>query len=909
MTRFSTAGSRWVRALCAACALAAAGAGRAQTPAPPADNAELFHLVKHFDFDEQKHGNYEKTPMYWKQLRGPGLPRYARGEFDAALGHDAAPSFALQLSAANVAYEYESINLTVVPYADYRIVGWIRAENAVHSRAFLTAYFVDRFGDVVPGTARVSGLVASTGAACEPWQPVSIDIAGEYPSAYALRLQVWLSQRHNWQERRPDELDPIIRRDVHAVAWFDDISIHRLPRTRLSFSRPSNLAEVGEAASLRVSLSNTTRENLVARVRVADADGRTVYEQNVAAPALQETAGVVYVPDPQVDEPVAAIAAAAPVEVALPELPVGIYDAQLSLLGGSHTLLERSLRFAILPRLPAAHGRGPELGVDLGVLPGEPPGALPQLVAALGCGAAKLAIPCPEPLAGASTPADFTHAADLVRKLAEAHVESIGVLAATPPRDNAGPAPRTREILRDETRWQERFPAMLAQLGGLLTTWQVEVDAEGDDARAWSPQTLESVRTLLKRFMSIPILIVPQGPAAPQPLAGATPSITVPDRLPPRRVPRFVQGIRDAGVERFWLALGSAARRPRSAESERIDLARSLILAAAAGPERLFVDAPLELASSGGGLHWQPTDAFIPLRTMLHLLAGQRAVASFTPAEDVLAILFDGPGGGRLAVWTWRDAPRPAPLPLHLGGDAIAYALDGRTSRRLDAKGRSLLPVGPAPLIVVDVDVPLALLAARARLEPALIELAESFPSPSLRLENPYPSLLSGEVVVRAPEGWQVVPSRTAFRATPGESLALPIQVRPPPNAVAGEYGVLVSLHLDAPTVRTVELDQIVTVGLAGIRYDASARRDGDHLLVDVTVFNDAASPVSLRLFCDVAGRPRVETVLVDIPAGGALTRTFLYRDGAGIPAQRGFIGFREIRGERLLNALVEIPD
>jgi len=185
---------------------------------------DFYKLVKHFDFDEQPLGNYEETPMHWIRLAGPGLPTYARGRFDHEVGHEAPPSFQLRLIGGNVGYEYQQRDLTVIPGSDYRVDAYVQTEGLRQARAFLEVYLVDRYGETIPRSNRVSELIRSDPSEATAWQLLRVDVPGDYPTAYALRPRLWILQSYVWCSPSELEVDPIVRRDIHARAWFDDIS-------------------------------------------------------------------------------------------------------------------------------------------------------------------------------------------------------------------------------------------------------------------------------------------------------------------------------------------------------------------------------------------------------------------------------------------------------------------------------------------------------------------------------------------------------------------------------------------------------------------------------------------------------------------------------------------------------------
>ncbi|MFQ5806217.1 MAG: hypothetical protein ACE5I3_07195, partial [Phycisphaerae bacterium] len=416
------------------------GASPGTQPAPSAietERVELYRLVKHFDFDEQKHGNYENTPMHWVQLRGDGLPTlYAKGGFDNEVGRDAAPSFRLDIATGNVAYEYQHLDLIVVPESDYVLVGYVRAAGLEFAAAFGAAYFVDRFGELIPGSQRISNPVRATGREPEPWQRVEIALPGEFPMAYALRLQFWILQDYVWRKSDPREVDPIVRRDVYATAWFDDFSIYRLPRVQLRFSNPGGLVLPGRQEEFILEVNNATSQPLRAELRITDRASQLRHTQELDMPATTDLFDFAPPNFPTSRATSTGELAGTPdqhshmlaVRAALPELAPGVYTARLRLLGGCETLLERSTRFAVLPKLPAEDRRHPDIGVDLGRWRRGEIEGLRELLTALGCGAIKIGIPMVGVLDSEEKTSYFQQLSTLVRILAETRIDATGVL-------------------------------------------------------------------------------------------------------------------------------------------------------------------------------------------------------------------------------------------------------------------------------------------------------------------------------------------------------------------------------------------------------------------------------------------------------------------------------------------------
>lgn len=528
---------------------------------------DLYRITRSFDFNERPLGNYEDTPMHWVRLSGPGLPNYARGRFDDEVGHAAPPSFRLNVAGGNVAYEYRSPELTVVPHADYLIRGYVRAENIQHARAFLAASVVDRFGETIPGSVRVSNLVRSIPDDPQGWQPVELVVSGDYAGAHSLRLQVWVLQTYVFRDPDPRQVDPIIRRDVQGTVWVDDITVYRLPRASLRLGHPTGLLQAGQPESLVLQASLAFAQTLAVHVWITDADGRCVYDYRgnlssrpapheladgeaplrsapgKASPSGPATVGSLPPPtgekaigpedEPDSGEP-------ASLRLPIPPLPPGLYRAAAELSTARHRLLRRDRTFVVLEPLSSRPRLPEEMGIQLDRLPNMPLDDLKLLISELGCGAVRVYLPMVGPSASGEEQAYYEHIATLLRELAAFRIEMTGVLLC----DGASASPSAGAsvfgfVTRDE-HWPRRLQPVLAHFGGLLTTWQLgDEPVELAEHACWDPATLDQIRREFSRFMTIPQLVVPgsvlgdpEACARPGGYAGDITSFLLPAELP-----------------------------------------------------------------------------------------------------------------------------------------------------------------------------------------------------------------------------------------------------------------------------------------------------------------------------------------------------------------------------------------
>src|SRR5262245_26447896 len=129
--------------------------------ASPDADALRRRIVRHFDFDERKIGNFERVPMHWEPIVRPGFPRYLEPVFDEQVGHAAAPSFRLAFEGGSIGSAYQGKDIPVCPGCDYRVEAWLRTADLVHAKAFIRAFFLDEALKEIPDTQRQSEPLCS----------------------------------------------------------------------------------------------------------------------------------------------------------------------------------------------------------------------------------------------------------------------------------------------------------------------------------------------------------------------------------------------------------------------------------------------------------------------------------------------------------------------------------------------------------------------------------------------------------------------------------------------------------------------------------------------------------------------------------------------------------------------------
>ena len=910
--------------------ISACGQGSAQNTAPSSappidtptaspDGVEISSRIKFFDFDERKLGYYEDVPMHWEQLRGPGLPAmYAKGQFDLDVGHDAPPSFRLEIASGNVCYEYGHLDLTVVPDSDYAITGYIRPENLRHAGALIAVYLVDRFGTQIPGSQRVSRVVRATGDNDEEWQRVDLSLSGEYPQAFALRLQFWILQDYVWRDPNPDEVDPITRRDIYARAWFDDFSVYRLPRVTMTLSNPASIVRPDHSEEIMLDVNNATSQSLWLDVTVRDDAGREQFSQRLEArPRSAATAFETPLDNAPVDAPMPRLAAhglpEAPdsgLRVPLPAMESGNYMAELTVTSGDQLVLRRQCHFTVLPSLPIKSPPGMEFGVDIGRWNnGDIEGPRAALIE-LGCGAIKIGVPMSGALNSEDKLAYYNKLLDLVRVLAEDRIETTGVILPPNARDEDPTGTTTHDLVTGGQAWKDLFGPIFAHFGVLLPAWQLGAEnAELSGNADWSVDDVRQVREHLRRFISIPKIVVPQKVSAPGPTGGDVVSVWIPPEYPTSALPRaleFLAGGESSAGE--WVQLGLDDGDAINEQRRLADLARRMILCKALSPNRIYLPAPLDLCEEGGTPRWEPTRDFIAYRTLFHFLSGKHAVAAVHTSPDAVLLLFQGSDSNCLVAWSWREEGDTPPIRMYLGSHPRATTLWGKTSDLPIEEGKASIPLGPVPLIIDSVDFPLALLQAGFVIEPTEIQMHEPEPRPTITFHNTYEAQLSGVLHLTPPPAWQVEPREMSFVLASGEEFTQPLTFTIPPRQVARPNELKIEMELHSPITDKLIFSEILKLDLRYIDLQASLWWEGSNLVVRQTLMNLTEQTVSFSAYCEPIGCARQERFFRNVSPGGVAVQNYVF------PAARHLVGtllpygIEEIGGTRSLIRFAEVP-
>ncbi len=893
----------------------ASGSDPATQVAPrAAQDAALHQILKVFDFDERRLGNFDEAPLHWDRLDGAGLPGFARGYIDDDVGHRAAPSFRLEAQTASVAYEYRQLDLAITPESTYLIRAFVRAERMVHSAAFLAAYLVDRFGQRIPGSDAVSNLVRSDGAGA--WQPVELVMPTRLPRAHRICLQLWVAQAHCWAPPESTPLDPIVNTDVAGRAWFDDISIIRLPRAALRLAGDATVLKAGESAEFAIDVQHAQDVPLTVELSVADPLGTELHRQRLDIAADRNAMIRPFSEDSTHRDAARSpdAARATRLSARTTGLAAGDYVATLRVLSAGDAVLTRTLDFVVVPDL--GKPRDPtriDLGVDLGPWRGGDVDDAVALIAALGAQAVKVGVEMGGVESTIESAARLREISLLTRELQRRGID-VTAVALGAPREAGQPAEALQDLVTNPQTWSAACGAVLSHFGGAIPVWQLgDESLELSNRSGWSAESLAAARRTFRRYLTLPQLAVPgavseSGPGALE--AGEVRSVWFPGRLPARSIPQMLRWVVENDGPRCWLTIGmpEAGSGGDGPEPGLEDLARRLVLSKSLGLERVYVPAPVRLSDASGRRVLVPTRAYIGVRTLLSVLAGRRARAVLRPAPDTLAILFDDGDASCMAIWTWRDQALPEPVRMYIGPTPVLRELNGATIPLETDGDFASVPVRPGPVFVEQLNAAMAALQGSYRFAPTAIEVRADAEQPVLSFRNPYDAPMVGELRLTVPTAWTVSPATRRFVLRPGEELRQVLQLGVPPRQPAAQAPVDVQISIQSPQAAELQFSESIEISLRDIALDASSSWSGDTLLVELTLRNRSTAPVSFAAFCAPPGRKRLRGQFLDVEPGQFLTNVFRFPDSRELSGGMVYVGVEEVEGQRVLNRLVEVP-
>ncbi|HSW43995.1 MAG TPA: hypothetical protein VLM89_00295, partial [Phycisphaerae bacterium] len=828
----------------------------------------------------------------WQQHIAIGFPQFLEGKFDRKVGHLMPPSLRFDLDGGSLGFRYVGRDIAVRPNSDYLVGVWVKTEGVHKSRAYLTASFLDRRGNLIPGTERRSELIGGEGKATD-WKPVALPMRCDNDDVRNLSLGLWFTQDRIWNDG-PKRIRSIDREDVKVTAWFDDLVVYRMPRVSLGTAQAGNVFSLRDPLELRVELSDPDGMNLRGRIVVRDADGQVVCERAVPVQTDARRGGQT---------------------VTLPDLPVGWYRADFPVTTEAGTLLSRSVCFVRLAeRTNLATSGERRFGVVLGDIDPAVAGGQRQLLGELGLQWVKVPVwHAQEALLGQ---VPRTEALDgCLQIVREVQADPVGIL-----RDGPGFTARPEETrllsmldLFEEPAsvWKHLIAPVWTRYAGLIQVWQMGADDQPaplpDDATFG---LVPRVRQEMAGLMTDPVLAATRSVRLP---VGADDpadyrSVLLPSSIRPGDIEGHLKAQVGKDANRLWVTVDPLPEGRYPRELRLADLGRRLIEASHLGAGAVFLEAPWDVRKHALEAWVDPREDYIILRTVAGVIGGARPVSRTTLDGTVECVIFDHRGSAVLCVWDPYAPHEGREHQIELGGRIQQLDLWGRNVFPPAAGGRQMVRVGPTPTFLLNCPTWLIEFRRQFSLRPVVVEADSEKLELEIEFRNTHPHPLSGMVRLILPDDWDIRPNRLAFSLPAGGEYRQKIEVRYPPNAQTRVMPLIGEFAIDADRRYEFTTPAWFEFGIAGLDMSALAFRSDKQVTVRLTMTNRTDQTLHFEAYLVAPDRQRLERQFSDFQPGASLTRSFVIPEAADLAGRNVRLSLREIQGNRFWNRIVAIP-
>lgn len=854
-------------------------------------------IVKTFDFDERKLGNYETMPRSWRQIREPGFPRFLEPSFDFQVGHDARPSFRFALDGGNVGAVYVAKDINVHPDAEYQVTAWVRPSQLVHAHACITAYYLDHAFQKIEASERSSVKVSGAGLE-EPWIQVSISLPGGFENARWLGLSCLVEQAPA-QAGGLDELRPINYSDVRGTAWFDDIKVLRLPRLTLELGAVGNVFTAEQEVQCLAGVADLSGADLDAKLEVIDAEQQVVQVHSVSPVALGEHG----------------------VKLRLDGLAAGLYSAVLSVRVGEGVVLTRRQSFVRLnPDLPSRGKNRRGFGLIL-ESPSEvaavPPSLEERLVQASGVGTVKVPLWRRDMSDEAIVEGDGWLDA-LMRRLHEDGVEFVAALQE-PPETLARLCGHPKLTLIDvltspPEQWRPYLAFIIARYGRQVRAWQVGVDGQpigGSDERL--SKALANVRNEMKPLIGSADLAIPRPVQQVRTAAAASDaeiaSLTVPQHLSAAVLAEQLASAASDRTTRLWANIEPPSSQDYDRKARLIELARRIIVARHSGIDTVFLRQPWDVREGLGEAAVEPTEDFIICRTLAQALGGLEAVSPIWLDHGVHAWLFGDAANqaGAIAAWTEADEEEGRNVVLDVGPAARQIDMWGDVRESGTAAGGQVFRLGGTPTIIAPVSLDRGKLLAGFTVGEPTVQATIQQQRRTITLTNTLASKMHGSLTLSQPPRWRIEPCKVPIDLAPGEQAQVEVSFVVPGNQAVGECVLQGRLALDGSKSGGVTLRTPLYVSSPGIDVGVTARSEGREVAVFQRVTNLTEQSLDLQAMIVAPSRPPQNHMIMNLPPGQSAVREYRLDGAAGLRGKPIRVSVEQINGAIRNNTLLTL--
>ncbi len=509
-------------------------------------------------------------------------------------------------------------------------------------------------------------------------------------------------------------------------------------------------------------------------------------------------------------------------------------------------------------------------------------------------------------------------ARDRIDRVHMAGIGCVGVIAS-PPTSLLKHFPRhipdeSGSDLEDSLAVQTFLEPVMREMCVRISDFQIGWDYETELVS--NPRlrpSLESIKTLSRRYGQDAQLIAARNPTAPQA------DVAQIDRWQLHSAKPFTAAEignvgekkqkSEFGIQNPWLSLTpinatdySLAVRVQDLAARMLQIASESLLEQTTAWVSNPSDQQVGILDVDGG----PREMFLPFRSMSRALSGMRQIGSLPiPSLGVNHLIVAG-DQAKIIAWSTR----PTTAQLYLGDNVTAFDVWGRSVKidQLTTPNGSeqRLAIDKWPIIIDGVDVR----AARWRMgigleDPRIDPLVGQTQELKVLFANPFGSRVAGQVTIMAKS--ILVEDATANFDVEGKSnsvITVPVRVKPDANTAAAAIQMKFSVQGDASA--TFVVDQEIQVGTSDFtietRYEIN---NNNELRLALEATNHKSVPLSFDCILLVPDRPRERTQISGLKE--QVTKTMTLDNASDLIGKTLWLRCEQIGTNRILNYRIEI--
>ena len=862
-------------------------------------------VMQTFDFEEREI-NFLDLPMYWTKIPpSKGFPHYSEGILNDEFAHSGKYGFKLASEGGSVGFEYHRRRIRAKPGNDFQITGYVHLKDAPTCRAQITCCLTDRNGKVIPGSEHKSELISDAEQTPQGWARLEVYLPGQFPDARFITLSVLLLQQQQWDIDGSFD-GRTFKRDINALAWFDDISVYQLPRVKLFTDEPGNLFEPSGTPALNVEVEGISDIDYEVQLQVASSAGKLMHEQAWILSGIEGANQVR--------------------TITLPEMSAGFYHATLNIISGGILVAERELNFCKLAALTVP---GPVSGTGFGIVSLKPIGALWETTAELTRMANAKLLKIPVWHRKSTDPGAIFSEKDFDRKLIRLqrnNIELIATFSDVPDylasQMNMGRRSLLDILSQDIQFWQPQVAIVLSQYAHQVPFWQIGKDPTNLDLLQWDPRIRSVAQTMRQEFdklvtgavIAAPVnalLEIYQNQVNTNQIA-----LAVPAKIRARQIPEYIEGFRQRGVANIWTTIQPLESDIYSREQILIDLAHRIAFAKTVQPNGIFIEQPWEPKIRNAELAIEPQEILLVFRTLADQLGGAQYMGRFALSDDINALIFDRAGVGSLFLWREESqstalAELTAFVDIYLGPKPGLMDIMGNRHELPAAAGLSRLTVEQWPFIVTNIHTPLAALRASLKVTPEIIDANITRQNLTINFTNTFDTPISGRLHFgrnSQQQEWEIEPLSGSFALQPGEVFSRDLTIKFPRNELGGKKKLYLDIRIDADRTYTIRAWCPFEIKLQGIDVGIFARRvNGNDLIIQQVVTNYSSETISMIAFADLPDGDRIERMIPNLQPRATTTKSFVLKDAQKWLGRYVRLGLYDPKGTRRINYTIPI--